>query len=149
MLIWGFRWKTLSLGQIAYICSQCSRSTVHTAIVERGRLTILFIPLIPIGSGYRIVCNLCGLRLRAAGEPKGATSRAGAHRATRAPHGPNRRQKRRLGQMTKINFTVGKSSALPVRNEIRPWDDLVPQSFGPRPWQRKDNRGESYGVLGG
>jgi len=68
MLIWGFRWKTLSLGQIAYICSQCSRSTVHTAIVERGRLTIFFIPLIPIGSRYRIVCNLCGLRLRAAGD---------------------------------------------------------------------------------
>lgn len=70
MLIWGFRWKTFPICQIAYICSRCCRSTVHTAIVEKGRLTIFFIPVIPIGSRYGIFCNFCGLRLRAVADLK-------------------------------------------------------------------------------
>jgi hypothetical protein len=65
MLIWGVRWKTVPLGQVAYHCSNCVRSTVHTALVERGKITVFFIPMIPIGTRYMIVCNLCGLRLKA------------------------------------------------------------------------------------
>lgn len=63
--IWGIRWKTVPLGQLAYNCSHCGRSTVHTAVVENGKFTLFFIPLIPIGKKYTIVCNSCGLRLKA------------------------------------------------------------------------------------
>jgi hypothetical protein len=38
---------------------------MHTAIVRKGRFTLFFIPLFPIGKRYQIVCNLCGLRLKA------------------------------------------------------------------------------------
>jgi len=65
MLIWGIRWFTTTLGQLLYPCSQCGKKTVHTAIVRKGRFTLFFIPIFPIGKQYQILCNLCGLRLKA------------------------------------------------------------------------------------
>ena len=65
MLIWGIRWFTTTLGQLLYPCSQCGKKTVHSALVRKGRFTLFFIPLFPIGKKYLIACNLCGLRLRA------------------------------------------------------------------------------------
>ena len=65
MLIWGIRWFTTTLGQLLYPCSQCGKKTVHSAVVQKGWFTLFFIPLIPIGKKYVIVCNLCGLRLKA------------------------------------------------------------------------------------
>jgi hypothetical protein len=70
MLIWGIRWKTVPLGQLAYNCSHCGRATIHSAFVAKGKVTIFFIPLIPIGVKYMMVCNLCGLRLKAIGDLK-------------------------------------------------------------------------------
>jgi len=63
-IIWGRRWKTIPLGQLAYPCSHCGGST-FTAVVEKGFITLFFVPLIPIGRRYMIGCNVCGLRLRA------------------------------------------------------------------------------------
>jgi zinc-ribbon family len=65
MLIWGIRWFTTVLGQLLYVCSHCQKSTMHTATVRKGRFTLFFIPIIPIGKQYLITCNLCGLRLKA------------------------------------------------------------------------------------
>jgi DNA-directed RNA polymerase subunit RPC12/RpoP len=65
MIIWGIRWFATTLGQLLYSCSNCGKKTVHTAAVQKGWFTLFFIPLIPIGKKYVIVCNLCGLRLKA------------------------------------------------------------------------------------
>jgi DNA-directed RNA polymerase subunit RPC12/RpoP len=65
MLIWGTRWSSVTLGQLSYACSQCGKTTVHTAAVRKGKFTLFFIPLFPISKQYVISCNLCGLRLKA------------------------------------------------------------------------------------
>ena len=65
MIIWGIRWFATTLGQLLYSCSNCGKKTAHTAVVQKGWFTLFFIPLIPIGKKYVIVCNLCGLRLKA------------------------------------------------------------------------------------
>jgi hypothetical protein len=67
MLIWGIRWIAITLGQLSFPCSHCGKTTVHSAIVRKGKFTLFFIPLFPIGKKYLIACNLCGLRRRAAG----------------------------------------------------------------------------------
>jgi transcription elongation factor Elf1 len=65
MLIWGTRWSAITLGQLAYTCSRCGKTTVHSAIIRKGKFTLFFIPIFPIGKQYLIACNLCGLRLKA------------------------------------------------------------------------------------
>jgi DNA-directed RNA polymerase subunit RPC12/RpoP len=65
MIIWGIRWFATTLGQLLYSCSNCGKKTAHSAVVQKGWFTLFFIPLIPIGKKYLIVCNLCGLRLKA------------------------------------------------------------------------------------
>jgi hypothetical protein len=65
MLIYGYRTKTKTLGQVEYHCSKDGRATVHTAFASAMKLTLYFIPLFPLGTTYEIVCNICGLRLRA------------------------------------------------------------------------------------
>lgn len=71
MIIWGIRWFAKTLGQLLYGCSNCGKKTVHSAVVQKGWFTLFFIPLIPIGKKYVIVCNLCGLRLKAVDNLKG------------------------------------------------------------------------------
>jgi zinc-ribbon family len=65
MLIWGTRWSTVTLGQLSYLCSQCGKTTVHSAVIRKGKFTLFFIPIFPIRKQYLISCNLCGLRLKA------------------------------------------------------------------------------------
>jgi hypothetical protein len=68
MLIWGTRWSAVTLGQLSYACTNCGKATGHSAVVRKGKFTLFFIPLFPIGKRYMIVCNLCGLRLNAVGD---------------------------------------------------------------------------------
>jgi zinc-ribbon family len=65
MLILGTRWKAVTIGQLLYACSHCRKQTMHSTVVRRGKFTLFFIPLFPVGRKYFIVCNLCGLRLQA------------------------------------------------------------------------------------
>jgi hypothetical protein len=67
MLIFGTRWTLVVLGQLLYSCSHCQKQTMHSALVNKGKFTLFFIPLFPIGKKYLISCNLCGLRNRAVG----------------------------------------------------------------------------------
>jgi hypothetical protein len=65
VLIFGTRWTAVTLGQLQYGCSHCQKQTAHSAVVRKGKFTLFFIPIFPIGKKYVIVCNLCGLRLQA------------------------------------------------------------------------------------
>jgi hypothetical protein len=49
MLIWGTRWSTTTPGQLPYNCSHCRKTTMYSAIVRKGKFTLFFIPLFPIG----------------------------------------------------------------------------------------------------
>jgi ribosomal protein L37E len=57
----GVGWKPRTLGQFHYRCSRCGKLTFHNAVVLRKSFTLFFIPLLPLGKDYEIVCNLCGL----------------------------------------------------------------------------------------
>jgi len=63
--IWGSRRTTKPLGQIEYSCSKCRKTAVHTANVVTGKFTFFFVPIFTLRKQYLIVCNLCGLRLKA------------------------------------------------------------------------------------
>jgi ribosomal protein L37E len=58
----GVGWKPRALGQFHYRCSRCSKVTFHSAVVLRKSFILFFLPLLPLGKDYQIVCNLCGLR---------------------------------------------------------------------------------------
>lgn len=64
----GTRRTGKAIGQFAGSCRNCSRSTAHTAVRVSRFITLFFIPLIPIGQSYLVVCNVCGLKLAAEGE---------------------------------------------------------------------------------
>lgn len=64
----GTRRSAKAFGQFAGSCRNCSRPTAHTAVRVSRSMTLFFIPLIPIGQSYLVVCNLCGLKLAAEGE---------------------------------------------------------------------------------
>ena len=59
----GTRRTGKAIGQFAGSCRNCSRATAHTAVRVSRFITLFFIPLIPIGQSYLIVCNVCGLKL--------------------------------------------------------------------------------------
>jgi hypothetical protein len=64
----GTRRTGKAIGQFAGSCRNCSKSTAHTAVRVSRFITLFFVPLIPIGQSYLVVCNVCGLKLSADGE---------------------------------------------------------------------------------
>jgi hypothetical protein len=40
---------------------------MHSAMVNKGKFTLFFIPIFPIGRKDLIACNVCGLRRQAVG----------------------------------------------------------------------------------
>jgi hypothetical protein len=38
---------------------------MHSAIVSKGKFTLFWIPIFPIGRKYLVQCNVCGLRRNA------------------------------------------------------------------------------------
>ena len=58
----GVRRKPRTLGQFHYNCLRCGKVTFHSAVVLRKSFTLFFLPLLPLGKDYQIVCKLCGLQ---------------------------------------------------------------------------------------
>jgi len=67
LVIFGQRWKEKPIGQLELPCPKCQRTAFHNAFALKGRFTIFFVPLIPLGSHYRLKCGLCGYRSRPSG----------------------------------------------------------------------------------
>jgi zinc ribbon protein len=63
----GTRGSAKALGQFSGPCQKCAKPTMHTAVRVTRYVTLFFVPLIPIGQTYLVVCNLCGLKLKAEG----------------------------------------------------------------------------------
>ena len=68
--LFGLRTKTKRINQIQYPCSKCARPTVFTALESKRWFTLFFTPVIPLGEGHLIRCNLCGLTLKCSPELK-------------------------------------------------------------------------------
>jgi len=58
--MFGTRTKDRPLGQLVLPCKKCQRPVFHRAVALKRRFTLLFVPLIPLGTGYRVICGACG-----------------------------------------------------------------------------------------
>lgn len=63
MIIWGFRSRGKSYGQIQMACPHCQKQAMTTISQSRRWFALFFIPIFPISSKNTIaVCGLCGYR---------------------------------------------------------------------------------------
>jgi Fe2+ or Zn2+ uptake regulation protein len=60
MLIWGIRRYVQQLAVLVATCSAQGHSAAHRLLRRRTKFTLFFIPLIPLGSTYHLVCTACG-----------------------------------------------------------------------------------------
>ena len=81
MLIFGWRTKAKSLGQVERSCVKCARLTMHNAIEAKKWFTLFFIPVIPLGSNYVNRCGVCGLSTKGSAIENQAANRAMAAKA--------------------------------------------------------------------
>jgi len=74
LFLFGVRRKQKPLGQVERPCTKCARSTVHTALELKNWFTLFFIPVIPFGTSYITICNLCGMKYKSSADVKAHTS---------------------------------------------------------------------------
>ena len=59
-VIYGTRRTNKVLGQVDYPCAKCGKPGHHTIVRSQKKMTLYFIPLIPLGTAFISRCNLCG-----------------------------------------------------------------------------------------
>jgi len=66
LLIFGFRTKAYPLGWVAAVCHVCGRSGNMLLVREVTKLSLFFIPLIPVRTKYVLECQnpMCRSRTR-------------------------------------------------------------------------------------
>ncbi|HEX71726.1 MAG TPA: zinc-ribbon domain-containing protein [Candidatus Hydrogenedentes bacterium] len=60
LIIFGANEKKTALGETRRFCPVCGRETQHTVEERTKRLTLYFIPVLPLNSKRVWRCNLCG-----------------------------------------------------------------------------------------
>ncbi len=69
LIIFGSNEKKTNQGEIRRYCPVCGRETQHTRENRVMRLTLYFVPLLPLSSKSVERCNLCGHEEGARGRP--------------------------------------------------------------------------------
>lgn len=64
MIIYGFRSRNKVMGQIESGCAKCQKPTMHTVVRTSRKMTLFFIPLIPVGKSTASRCNICGMQVK-------------------------------------------------------------------------------------
>lgn len=64
MIIVGSRPRTRTDGVLTAQCGGCGNTTAHRLFTRTSRLTVFFVPTIPLGTGHFTACSLCGRTLR-------------------------------------------------------------------------------------
>jgi hypothetical protein len=64
LLIFGFRTKASALGWVAAICHVCGQTGTLLLIREVTKLSLFFIPLIPVRTKYALECQNPACRAR-------------------------------------------------------------------------------------
>ncbi len=60
MIIFGFRRSRKQLGTVFTLCRQCGQPCAHAVVALKRWFTLFFIPVIPLGATYIVVCAMCG-----------------------------------------------------------------------------------------
>lgn len=64
LLIFGFRTKAYPLGWVAAFCQVCGRTGTLMLIREVTKLSLFFVPLIPVRTKYAVECQNPACRSR-------------------------------------------------------------------------------------
>lgn len=60
MLIFGLGVKEVLLATLVFVCETCGNSAAHQLVKRVRKLSLFFIPLIPVGTRYFDSCTACG-----------------------------------------------------------------------------------------
>ncbi len=60
LIIFGASEKKTAHGEVRRYCPVCGRETQHTREDRTNRLTVYFVPVLPLGTKHVLRCNLCG-----------------------------------------------------------------------------------------
>jgi zinc-ribbon family len=77
LFILGVRIYNHLLATVAYVCENCGQHAAHHGMRRTRKLTLFFLPLLPMSTKYVDQCSFCGRVLR--------ISRERAESATRQP----------------------------------------------------------------
>lgn len=88
MLILGFRVSNVLLGTVLYVCDVCGVSTGHEIVKRVRRLSVFFIPILPLGTSYRDVCSSCGRMLSLSAQEAERAASAAFQPPAAPPRGP-------------------------------------------------------------
>jgi hypothetical protein len=59
VLIFGMSSRDLLLTTLVFLCERCHNQGAHQLIRRVRRLSLFFIPLLPLGTRYLDVCTVC------------------------------------------------------------------------------------------
>lgn len=60
MLIIGMSVKAVLMALLTYVCERCGTNGEHEVTRHTRRITVFFIPVLPVGTRYRDMCTACG-----------------------------------------------------------------------------------------
>ena len=60
MLIFGLSSKDFLMATLVFVCERCHQQGAHQLVRRVRRISLFFIPLIPVGTRYLDVCTVCG-----------------------------------------------------------------------------------------
>ena len=60
LIIFGLTTRAHLLATISMVCEHCGNQGAHHLTKHMRRISVFFIPLIPLGARYEDVCTVCG-----------------------------------------------------------------------------------------
>ncbi|SEQ56077.1 zinc ribbon domain-containing protein [Microlunatus flavus] len=75
MLIFGLSSRDFLMATLVFLCERCHQQGAHQLLRRVRRISLFFVPLIPVGTRYLDVCTVCG---RTADVPREQAERAAA-----------------------------------------------------------------------
>lgn len=60
MLIFGLSSRDFLVATLVFLCERCHQEGAHQIVKRVRRLSLFFIPLVPLGTRYVDVCTVCG-----------------------------------------------------------------------------------------
>lgn len=78
MLIFGLSTRDFLMATLVFVCEVCHQQGAHQLSRRVRRISLFFIPLIPVGTRYLDQCTVCGRVIdvpRAMAEQAAATGR--------------------------------------------------------------------------
>ena len=64
LFILGFRVYSDEIATVAYVCENCGQHAAHHLVRHTKKITLFFLPLLPVSTRYLDTCTYCGRTVR-------------------------------------------------------------------------------------